>query len=826
MKDNISQAQEDAEKTMIQRGHERFQQRQSKLQASQQEAPHDLISEALPVVSKAIAKAIADEEARFQSGQGRKSEWYEELKDQDTDILAYLGLNICYDSVIYSQTLTSTLATIGTRVEHERWALDLKLFDKVLFKRLVSQVSRDHNSVPHRVKAGRNIARKEGFTRERWSKAKRINLAAPIVSAILEASDIFVVETSTEALKTKRHLSLTPEAEGLVREYAFDASWVEPLFGPLVTPPKPWTSFSTGVYENEVLAALTPLVRRATGEQRRQIEHEFTKGEPQFVTALNALQATPLAVNKDVVEVIKWIRDEKLTYEQFPDLDPPAYPEISADVLTPTEDMYAQIRKDRKAWFVTKRECISNVSVLQEDIKTANYLMDFPKFWIGFSYDYRGRMYACSHWNYHRADHIKACFLAGNGKKLTEESRGWLMIQLANVGDFEKISKKSLNDRIDWVTRNEPMILSVADDFKATFDIWTKADKPMQFLAACFEYKKMKEQGEDYVCHLFISLDGTNSGTQHFALASKHLGDAKMVNLTPSDKCEDVYQLIADTVCKHLKGDYTPEAKLWLDYGVTRKTVKRNAMCYGYSSLPRGMADQIIEDLMEPLQKLVNYGKLDKHPFGDYRSQAHHARYLAQINYDCIKATLSSVAEGMTFLQSYSHALAKEGKPVRFTSPSGFPVVQRYNKAASKPQRVRIFLYDRAAKQSKHTRINLQRDTNSIDSRKAKAGIAANFVHALDSAHMSLSILRGLENGITDYFMIHDSFGTLPADTWTFWHCIRSSLVEMYDDNCVFANYEAECRDRLNVANMPLAPVPKKGDLVVREILESEYCFS
>lgn len=818
------QAQTDLEQAMIQRGHERYQARQEKLQGSQQEAPHDVLSTALPKVSQAIAKTITEEETRVKSGLGKPSAWYEELKDQNTDTLAYLGLNICYDSVICFRTMTSALANIGQMIERERWAMELKTHDKVLFKRIVAQVTKDHNSVQHRVKAGRIIAHNEGFTRVKWSKALKISLASPIMNAILKAVDIFEVVTSTENAKTMRHLSLTPEAEGMVRDLAFDASWASPIFGPLVTPPKPWTSFNTGVYNDEVLAALTPLVRRATADQRKAIEREFEKGEPQFVTALNALQATPLAVNRDIVEAIKWVRDEKLTYEKFPALEPPPYPEISEDIEQPTEEMLTQLRKDRKAWFVGKRECLSNMSVLHEDMKTADYLLGFDQFWLGWSYDYRGRMYSCSHWNYHRADHIKACFLAGNSKKLDDDSRGWLMIHLANVGDFDKISKKSLNDRIDWVYANEDMILGVANDFKATFATWSTADYPMQFLAACIEYKKMKEQGDDYECSLFCSLDGTNSGTQHLALASKDAKDGKNVNLVPGDQCEDVYQIIADAVVKHLEQDYSPEAKRWLDYGVNRKTVKRNSMCYNYSSLPRGMSDQITEDLMDPLQKRVNYGHLDKHPFGNFSEQSHHARYLAQINYDCIKATLSSVSNGMAFLQSYAHALAREGKSVRWTTPSGFPAVQRYTKADS--QRVRIFLYDRAAKALKETRVNLKVDNNTADSRKAKAGIAANFVHSLDSAHMTLSILRGLENGITDYFMIHDSFGTLPSDTWKFWHCIRMTLVEMYDDNCVFANYEAECRDRLNVPNMALMPVPPKGDLDVTDVVYSEYCFS
>jgi DNA-directed RNA polymerase len=112
------------------------------------------------------------------------------------------------------------------------------------------------------------------------------------------------------------------------------------------------------------------------------------------------------------------------------------------------------------------------------------------------------------------------------------------------------------------------------------------------------------------------------------------------------------------------------------------------------------------------------------------------------------------------------------------------------------------------------------------DTRKARAGVAPNFVHSLDAAHMQLAICHGLDQGIEDFFMIHDSFGTNAADTWAFYHNIRHAIVDMYEDNCVLSNFEIECRNRLANPDMELMQVPEKGDLDVRAVLESEYCFS
>jgi DNA-directed RNA polymerase len=456
---------------------------------------------------------------------------------------------------------------------------------------------------------------------------------------------------------------------------------------------------------------------------------------------------------------------------------------------------------------------------MHNDLKTAYKMSEFEQFYLPWNFDFRGRMYPVSHFNYHRDDHVKALFEFARGKPVADEDKGWLAIHLANVGDFEKISKKSLDDRIQWVLDNDEWLRLVNDNPSRTLDLWIQADKPFQFLAAVFAY-----YSDDPVCHLPISLDGTNSGVQHYALALRSSKDGHMVNLLPDDKCQDVYQTVADQVIQDLTEDGSEEAQKWLEFGINRSTVKRNVMTYGYSSIERGFGDQIIEDLMQPLQKDVNYGTIVEHPFGDYREQETNARFLAKFNYQAVQKVISSVAQGMAFLQSYADALAREGRSVRWTTPSGFPAIQRYTKPDVK--RVKIFLYDREAKLMSKTRVTLHGIGLKYDTRKARAGVAPNFVHSLDAAHMQLAICHGLDQGIEDFFMIHDSFGTNAADTWAFYHNIRHAIVDMYEDNCVLGNFEIECRNRLANPDMDLAPVPEKGDLDVRAVLDSEYCFS
>jgi DNA-directed RNA polymerase len=179
----------------------------------------------------------------------------------------------------------------------------------------------------------------------------------------------------------------------------------------------------------------------------------------------------------------------------------------------------------------------------------------------------------------------------------------------------------------------------------------------------------------------------------------------------------------------------------------------------------------------------------------------------------------------MDYFRSLSEALSKENKVMRSTSASGFPVVQRYQK--TKRTRVRVFLWDREAKINKRSQITLVEDVvNQIDSRKASNSASPNIIHSADSAHMSLTICAMLDEGIEDFFMIHDSFATQAADTDKMYKIVRRVFVDIYGGSCFFERLEAEVREQLTNPNAELKPVPAKGNLDINKVLESRYCFS
>jgi DNA-directed RNA polymerase len=238
------------------------------------------------------------------------------------------------------------------------------------------------------------------------------------------------------------------------------------------------------------------------------------------------------------------------------------------------------------------------------------------------------------------------------------------------------------------------------------------------------------------------------------------------------------------------------------------------------------MAGQFVEDFMKPLQRDVAYQKIDKHPLGaTEQDQFEAARFMANVCYDSIRDTLPNVSEAMEYLQGVTEALARENKPIRWTTPSGFPIAQDYRKTRAKE--IKIFLYDRAVKTRSRSKVTLREELPQTDVSKSTNGIAPNFIHGCDAAHMHLLICKMLDEGTAeDFFMIHDSF-SVSGDTWDLFDSVRDTFINMYAGDCVFERFENEIRQQLdNPAHEFPKSIPARGTLDLEAVRMSQFCFS
>lgn len=798
-----------------------------------------LLSECLVKVSDRIRLDIADS---THEGVGRTAQWVLPCSILDPDLLAYIGLNIAFTGVSASWDVRRITKSIGSAIEMELWASGLKGADPKLYDRIVRRACANHSTYRYRKNAVTATARKEGFEFEPWEDEYRLRIGGAILNSVLASSGIFETYDVNEGLKkTKKLLGFTPAASDRIKDMDEIQQWMLPYFKPMADRPNDWTSYNTGCYVDPKLSARVPLVRTLDKSHQKLVQRSIRSGECQPVLdALNLIQSVPLRINEAVLKQVEACWELGLTVSKFPNKNGITLPKTPENWFQMSKEEQRTWKRNKEKIILRNRAIDAEVANMAHDLATARSYFNMGDFYLPHSLDFRGRVYPVPVFNHQRADHIRALFEFANGLPLGKDGHYWLAIHLANCGDFEKISKKSFEERYQWVLDNTEMIVEIGNDPDGTREQWLAADKPFSFLAACVEWAGYQRLGEHFISHCPIALDGSNSGLQHYSAALKDEIGGTYVNLTPTPQPQDVYQAVADQVLAQVSQDTeNPIAKLWLEYGINRKVVKRNVMTFAYASEQYGFRQQLIDDLMKPLEDEVLAGHRSHHPFGEDNGRAA-ASYLAEKVWIAVNQVVSKAAEGMKFLQKCAQLLAHEAKPLTWTTPVGFPVVHKYEEWDVK--RVSMFLHDRKVpvveattkdkvvqgEVQKHVVLNLRtKPTGRINKDKQKNAVAPNFIHSLDASHLMLTVLRAKKEGINNFLLIHDSFSTHACDTGLFSLVIRDEFVKMYSQNDVFRDFYWNVWHHLDESHRDKLPLPPtNGELDLGEILLSNYAFS
>lgn len=826
------------ESSMLSEGIGRFEEQEENLKKAGILGTVDtkLVKGALPLVVSAMAKEL--EEANSYKS---KPFWFHALSNIDHDTAAYIGLNYAFIGVGQCTDITNICVNIGKQICIELWSQDFANKDPKLFKRLFEMAKRNHNSPRHRLKAMSAVASREGHAIERWTPEQFVNVGQAVLNCVMVGSELFEVYDRPKKKFFVKNLGLSETGRRLVDDLTDQIKWMSPIFKPMLTEPKPWTSFHSGCYHDTKLASLVPMVRRVSPKQKEMIEAAFKSGSMDRITrALNAIQSTPFAINKPVLEQVKLAWEHGDVVSKFPRKSKLRVPGKTKNWDELDSKQRKHVKKTKEKIILRNRALDADLVNMTTDLNIADDLAKHDRFYLPHNLDFRGRIYPIPTFNHQRADHIRALFQFARGRRLGPTGAYWLCINLANTGDFNKISKKSLDDRISWVNANQRTLYLIGKKPGLTRHIWQEADKPFSFLAACIDFAGYVENGEDHISHIPPALDGANSGVQHYSAALRDEKGGATVNLVPQDQPADVYQIVADRVNEAINTDTSDEAELWKQYGVSRKVVKRNVMTFAYSSEKYGFRQQQMEDLMKPLEDDVLEGLLTDHPFGDDNGSKA-ATFIAGKVWDAVNDVVTKAAEGMRFIQKCAQLCAHEAKPLIWTSPIGLPVVHAYDQYNI--NRVRIFLYDKTIQPSEATQKSKVTDDGSVyncimvnlrttpkgtlDKMKQRNAAAPNFIHSLDASHLMFTVLAGLDEGIEDFMLIHDSFATHAADTERFSYLIREQFVAMYEHFDVvqhlYTNTYAQLDDK---SRMLLVDVPAKGKLDLYDVLRSDYAFA
>ena len=462
----------------------------------------------------------------------------------------------------------------------------------------------------------------------------------------------------------------------------------------------------------------------------------------------------------------------------------------------------------------------------------AQYRLFFPH-----EMDFRGRVYPIPRRLNHMGDDVARGLLKfADPKPLGERGLYWLKVQVAN---HKGKDKAPFEERVAFVDEN---MEAVHKTVSAPLDgdqlqWWMESENPWQCLATCIELSRAVKSGdpENYPCSLPIQQDGTCNGRQHYAALGKDIEGAKHVNVYPSDRPQDVYHDVCDSVNRMIAEIMTREGESyeWLmstnlankpqakdqkvsslervvgllqriDGRVTRSIIKQTVMTTVYGVTVIGARDQIqgqLEDvdLDIPLDELPDT-----------------ALILAQLTLKAVDGTFKGASQMMVWLRKLANNALKSGVPLSWVTPLGLPVMQQYEEMSLRD--TKNPLQRRAIGESALA------DGKTVSARRHTTAFPPNYVHSLDSTHMLLTAIACHEAGIS-FAAVHDSYWTHPGDVDSMNALLRTVFAEMYTDDLPgdlfrqFASRLPELAERLPES-------PERGELDMSDVVESDYFFS
>jgi DNA-directed RNA polymerase len=625
-----------------------------------------------------------------------------------------------------------------------------------------------------------------------------------------------------------------------------------PLALPMVVPPLEWTHDQDGGYRF-ALRGRYPLVRRAFASKKHSDE---AKEVPAVYAALNAAQGTPWRINSQVLDVVRQYRASQLDVPgcEAEETALPARPlsdkpekdrgdeELSGEELEAREVWRQWSRAAATAHRENKKR--SGVGKwLSTIMSVADRMEQYPALYFPHTLDFRGRLYPNTAYMHPQGpDLCRSLLQFAEAVPVGEEGRRWIAIHLANTYDTtpggQKVSKMPLDERVRWVEENTDAILAVAaDPLGNTW--WTGAEEPWQCLAACFEWAGVVREGVSYASRLPVAIDGSCNGLQHLAAMLRDERSGRAVNLVPSDMPMDVYTDVSDAAKKLLAGLLTTEdddsttpkqrrlralardddmGQRWLASGlIGRKCAKRPTMTVSYGSRVFGFKSQIAEWLRKDVDAAVvrehftatdDAGK-EKKLIGPA------AQLMAELLMEAMSDAIAGPMRAMEWMQQCADIVARGKTPIVWTVPvTGWHVEQSYY--TLRTRRVKTMLAGETVMPS------AAEETDQIDMRRQRNGIAPNVVHSLDAACLMLAVQMARAEGIEAFGLIHDSYACHPSNMPILARAARQAFVRIYTRPVL-----AQLREQFSTQTKDSLPeVPVLGSLDLGGILVSDFFFS
>lgn len=538
------------------------------------------------------------------------------------------------------------------------------------------------------------------------------------------------------------------------------------IYLPMLVPPKPWTSPVEGGYLNN----LKPIINAKKLNLYVDFLNQVNKtGQLNFTyDNLNFMSQIPWCINKEVLSVFNQIIDMKDGFLGIP----PTLGNIPK--VGTTKDLKLTHHRMK-----SKRFKYNILNLVSNSFK--DQIFYFPHL-----IDFRGRVYPLvSVLSYQDEDVTRSLLQFYEAKPLGKNGLDWVKYQLAGLYGKDKLPRE---ERIQFVDDSFDDIIASAKD-PLTSMWWKKGDSPWQVLRHCIELEKIsrfKGNMEDYKCRIPIHQDGTCNGLQHYAALSRDASGGKAVNLCDTNERQDIYTEVLKIVELKL-GDSDLErviSKL-----VSRKLIKRPIMTQVYGVTMYGAADQLLNEFHN-IDLLVLGDDLEL--FQNNKMQI--VNLLAKLIFlsitdlfknlivtqkwfykNCLRVMVSVAPDA----EEKNLFKPSDYRPMMWTTLSGFPVIQLYDKQQTKilPTGLQSF--------SRFKDDELQ----EIDFRKQLNGVAPNYIHSLDAMHLLLTCFKCREHGIP-FVAVHDSFWSYPKDADQLGVILRQEFFDLHSKDLLKVLHE------------------------------------
>lgn len=704
----------------------------------------------------------------------------------------------------------AVMTDVGKAAYHEHLLTHFSNIEPVLFYHLTNDFERRMSkNERHRMTVYKLQAEKHGVVLPEWGVGDREQVGTYLMEKMTELGfcTIDVVHVGRgKQQRTKYSVAITAEVRALVDQITEFCIESTPYYLPCVEQPRDWTSVTDGGYHTDEMRRLMPWVVKAHPSMRDAIREADMSQE---LAAVNALQRTKWRINSKMLDTLGSIHqhfdmEEVLSENDAPKPERPAW--LLRDMETDKMDLAQQ--EEFKLWKRKVAEWHTEAKVrgikwgrFYNALRVARQFKDYDELFFVYFMDFRGRKYVqTTGVSPQGSDMQKALLEFAVGKPLdSQEAVSWFKITGANRFGFDKAS---LTDRSKWVDDRRELLLSYAAD-PVSNNEWTQADKPLQFLAWCFEYQDWVTFGDKFRSRISVGMDGSCNGLQNFSAMLRDELGGKATNLVPSALPNDIYQMVADVTASALQAA-PPDSKdfraRWLEHGINRTLVKRSVMTLPYGSTRFSCAEFIVGDYL----KAGKVSSILKHEFHAA------AEYLSHFVWAAIGEVVVKAREAMEWLQQSARKLVRGGADsIRWTTPSGFPVTQVYWEQS---------VHQIHTKLCGQARLKVYREVEKADLNRHKNGIAPNFVHSLDASHLTLTTNACTALGVDALHMVHDDFGCHAQDAGKLYTVIRERFVHMYQQLDPLVAFWT--------AHPELDATPAIGKLDITQVLDSPYFFS